>query len=64
MSLHLDALCRFRANQSLHFLLNALFSSREATPTNSTVCGLIRQGLEPTISPTQGEQANKYIQFL
>ena len=63
MSLHLDALCRFRANQSLHFLLNALFPSGEATPINSIVCGLIRQGLEPTICHTRGEHANKYMRF-
>ena len=60
MSLHLDTLFWFRANQSLLFLPNAACLAREATDTNLIVFGLTLSGLEPTTYRTRGEHANHY----
>ena len=56
MSLHLDTLFCFRANQFLLFLLNAACL---ATNTNFIVFGLTRPGLKPTIYCTRGEHISK-----
>jgi len=52
MSLHLDTLTRFRANQSLILLLNAV--DRKAANTNLIVLGLTRSRHELTIYRTLG----------
>jgi len=58
MSLHLEMLSRFRANQSLLFFLSIL--SREATNTHFIVFGLTQPVLEPTIYHTRGVQSNQF----
>jgi hypothetical protein len=62
MSLHSDTLSRFRANQSLLFLLNA--ACGEARNTNFIVFDLIRPELEPMIYRTRGKHANHYATLL
>ena len=57
MSLHLDTLFCFRANQFLLFLLNAACLP---TNTNFIVFGFTRPGLEPTIYRTRGEYVTHY----
>ena len=59
MSLHSDTLFRFRANQSLLLLLNAVWLA-EATNTNFIVFGLTRPGLQHMIYHTRGEHAYHY----
>ena len=59
MSLHLDTLSWFCANQSLFLLLNGA----KAANTNITILGLIWRRLEPTIDCTQGKHANHYITY-
>jgi hypothetical protein len=60
MSLHLDTLFWFRANQSFFFLLNAACLAEKQQITNFIVFDLTRPGLEPTIYRTRGEHANHY----
>jgi hypothetical protein len=59
MLLHSDTLFWFRANQSLLFLLNAVYlAEKQQIPI--LVFGLTQSGLEPTIYRTRGEYANNY----
>jgi hypothetical protein len=59
MLLHSDTLFWFRANQSLLFLLNAVYlAEKQQIPI--LVFGLTQSGLEPTIYRTRGEHANNY----
>jgi hypothetical protein len=57
MSLHLDTLSWFRANQSLLFLLNAVcLAEKQQIP----IFDLTRSRLEPAIYNTRGEHATHY----
>jgi hypothetical protein len=58
MSLYLDILFWFRANQSLLFLLNAESLAEKQQIPIVLVFGLTQPGLEPTIYRTRCEQAN------
>ena len=60
MSLHLDTLSWFGANQSLFILLNAAMLIGEARNTNFIDFGLTQQDLKPTIYHIQGKHANHY----
>ena len=57
MSLHLDTLFWFGANQSLFFLIN-VEAEKQQIPI--LVFGLSWSGLEPMIYCTRGEHANHY----
>jgi hypothetical protein len=59
MSPHSDTLSRFRANQSLLFLFNAVCLA-EKQHILMLVFGLIRSRLKPTIYHTRGEHSNHY----
>jgi hypothetical protein len=59
MFFHSDTLFRFRANQSLLFLFNAVCLAEEQQIPIS-VFGLTRPGLKSTIYHTRGEHANHY----
>jgi hypothetical protein len=58
MSLYLDILFWFRANQSLLFLLNAESLAEKQQIPIVLVFGLTQPGLEPTIYRTRCEHAN------
>ena len=59
MSLHLDTLSRFRANQSLLFLIDAAcLAEKQQIPIS--VFSLTRQELEHTIYRNRGDHANHY----
>ena len=59
MSLQLDTLSWFRANQSLLLLLNAA-CLEEKLQIQKKVFDLTPPGLEPTIYHTRGEHVNDY----
>ena len=60
MSLHSDTLSRFRANQSLLFLLNDVCLAEKQHVPIVIIFGMTRLGLEPTIYNTRVEDANHY----
>jgi hypothetical protein len=61
MSLHLDTLSWFRANQSLLLLRNAVYVAEKQQITNFIVFGLTQSGVESTIYCTRAdEHTNHY----
>jgi len=58
MSPYSNTLARFRAKQSLLFLLNA--TCKQQIPILYIVFGLTRSGLEPTIYHTRGKHVTHY----